>query len=236
VAAIAGVAAFFSPCAFPILTAYTTHYFTALEEPRHKVLRSLYHGSLAGLGIILINLALGGVIGALGAQAPFTADPREDAPPIIAVRVVAALGIVILGLLTLLKYSIFPAGLVNRVMPTVTSERVGRGMFLYGLSYNAIGIGCTGPILLGLILFAGAFGGFTGAITAFAIFAATMAALMLLVTVLIGLAKGPLVKRLIATTPSIKKAGGIVMIIAGIFTLSVTANNLLVRLFFPFLP
>lgn len=51
--------------------------------------------------------------------------------------------------------------------------------------YNAAGLGCTGPILLALVLYALASG---QALLAFAVFSLTMAALMFSVTLLSGLA------------------------------------------------
>ena len=54
------------------------------------------------------------------------------------------------------------------------------GMYLYGFGYNGLGIGCGGPIMAGLFIFALSIGGFSSALFAFIIFALTMVILMLL--------------------------------------------------------
>lgn len=44
----------------------------------------------------------------------------------------------------------------------------------HGLGYSAAGLGCTGPILAGLTVFALSTGGFGTALSAFVVFSATM--------------------------------------------------------------
>lgn len=110
-------------------------------------------------------------------------------------------------------------------------------MYGYGMLYNAAAIGCTGPILLGLMLYAYASGSFATAVTAFAVFSLTMGLLMIAVTALAGIFEQTLIKRMMAITPWIKTAASFVMIAAGIsiFLLTIEGNNLFVQIFFPHL-
>lgn len=237
-----GIAAFFSPCAFTVLPAYVAHYLSGEEHARperaHRsltttILPSLYFGALAALGIIVVNLVVGLIIALLGSATPFTKDPREDIAIVLGVRIIAGFAIAILGVLTITGVTIRIPG-INRLLGPNT---FGKSIFAYGIMYNAAAIGCTGPIMLGLMLYAFAQGSFVGAITAFLWFSITMGALMVLTTLLIGLFKAPLVQYLARAIPMIKTIAGIVMIIVGLTVafLTIEGNRIFVDIFFPFL-
>ncbi|MBI3159847.1 MAG: hypothetical protein HYZ26_09645 [Chloroflexi bacterium] len=112
---------------------------------------------------------------------------------------------------------------IERIIYAVRPKReVDRGstvsLFLYGAGYTAIGMGCTGPILAGLIMHSISFGGQASWI-ALLVFTATMGTLMLLVSALIS-ADGKVWLEL-AGKPGvrIKMAGGAILILAGVFNL-----------------
>jgi len=113
-------------------------------------------------------------------------------------------------------------------------------MFLYGLFYNAAGIGCTGPILLSVMLFALTAGSAAAAFGAFLAFSLTMGTLMTGVTIIAGLSQVLLVRRLRLATPFLHRLGGVVMILVGSYTAISLATGpgreLFVRLLLPFLP
>lgn len=237
-----GTAAFFSPCAFPLLPAYAAYAIEAQQGSR-GLARSLKLGLVAGAGLSVVVLAVGMLIALLGAAAPFQPDPRQDPWWLLGVRVAAGLAIAAFGLLTLTRRT----GVLSRFFHAIqrpqrqtlgSAKGPARGMFLFGLAYSGAGIGCTGPLLLALMLYAFAFADPALALLGFAVFAATMAGLMVLVTGLVGLARSGTLQRLRAATPSIQRIGGAVTLAVGAWTvLSVTvATELFVRFFFPFLP
>ncbi|MCI0563697.1 MAG: hypothetical protein MN733_34925, partial [Nitrososphaera sp.] len=172
---IFGIAAFFSPCAFTMLPAFVANYLTK-EEKEGRLAKTLYLGLMSALGIITVNVIIGAVIGLLGAAAPFAKDPREDIAPILAVRAVMGALVTILGFFTLTGRTI-PLHFIETYL---AKQSFSRSMYFYGVMYNAAAIGCTGPILLGLMLYAFAGGSFIFAITAFAAFSLTMGVLMVL--------------------------------------------------------
>lgn len=95
-------------------------------------------------------------------------------------------------------------------------------------------MGCTGPILAGLTVFALSTGGFNAALTAFVIFAGSMAGLMLLVSGLVATSQETLIRRLKASTPRIKQVTSILQVLAGLFNVFTALNvGLFVRLLFP---
>ncbi len=238
-AAGAGVAAFFSPCVFPLLPGYVT-YDLGLQAGRgNRLVRSVALGAAAALGVIAVNAAIGAVIALLGRATPFQPDPRQDAPAILMVRTLAGAAIAGLGVLTLTGKSL-AGGLLARFVPAPPATgRGARSMFLYGAFYNAAGIGCTGPILLSLVLFAFTAGSAARAVGAFAVFSLVMGVLMVGVTVLAGFSQTLLTQRLRVATPFLHRLGGLVMILVGGYTAVSLATGpgreLFVRLFLPFL-
>ena len=229
---IFGTAAFFSPCAFTVLPAYVSNYL-GKSERKEQFSRSLYLGIIAALGIITVNMVIGLIIASLGAATPFAKDPRQDISVILGIRALAGLLIAALGIAALIGKQ--PN--LHFIQKIFSRFSFSQNMYAYGIIYNAAAIGCTGPILLGLILYAYASGSFATALTAFAAFSLTMGALMVVVTALTGIFKQALIKRMVKVTPLIKTAAAFVMIIVGLsmFILTVEGNNLFVQIFFPYL-
>lgn len=236
----AGIAAFFSPCVFPLLPGYVT-YDLGLQGGRgNRLARSLALGGAAALGVIAVNLTIGAVIAALGQATPFQPDPRKDPAAVLMIRTLAGVAIAGLGVLTLTGRSL-PASLLTKITRTPGAKPPGgfRSLFFYGVFYNAAGIGCTGPILLSVMLFALTAGSTSAALWAFLVFSLTMGALMVGVTVLAGLSQAVLVRRLRLATPFLHRLGGVVMILVGGYTAISLATGpgreIFVRVFLPFL-
>lgn len=238
-AAVMGVAAFFSPCAFPLIPAYMTFQLEA-QRAESRLRRSLYLGLLAALGIVLVNLAIGVVVALLGAAAPFNADPRRDPWIVLVPRVLGGLFVTYLGALYLLNRSL-SLGPLDRLGSRValgdptSAEHPARDSFLYGFIYNVIGIGCTGALLLALI-YAIKIGSFVTALGAFVVFSAAMASLMIAVTALVGLSRPYLLRRLRASIPAVRRVSGAIMLTVGAATVAfvLQGNELFTRVFFPF--
>jgi cytochrome c biogenesis protein CcdA len=112
--------------------------------------------------------------------------------------------------------------------------RPATSLFLYGLGYNAAGMGCTGPILAGLMVAAIASGGLATALGAFIVFAFTMGSLMLIVSLLVGASEETLITRMKSATPKIKRASSYVLILVGAFNIYTAVNlPLFLDLLFP---
>lgn len=230
---IFGTAAFFSPCSFTILPGYVSHYLTKEEAEKGSVAKGFYFGLISALGVITVNVIVGGVIALLGAAAPFAKDPRADIPAILAVRTLAGLIIAYLGLMTVLGKHIEVPYLQKRL----GEISFGKSIFLYGMLYNGAAIGCTGPLLLGLILYTLTLGSFANAFLAFLVFALTMGALMIILTTSIAAFKVKAIQKIAPFTPVVQKTAGYVMLFAGLITalLTLEGNRIFVEIFFPFL-
>lgn len=229
-----GTAAFFSPCALTVLPAYVSRFLGEEREQKHSIVQLVGLGFIGALGIILVNMMVGLIIAGLGSAAPFAKDPREDILPILAVRTIAGLLIALMGYFTLTGRRV-PIPFVQEFL---AQGSFSRSIFTYGIFYNAAAIGCTGPILLGLMLFAFQTGNVQATLTAFTIFSLTMGFWMVLLTVLTGLFKKAAIRQCIAPAPLLRTITGAVMIFVGLSVaiLTLEGNRIFVKLFFPFLP
>lgn len=234
---IFGIAAFFSPCSFSVLPAYVVHQLTGdTGGKERRFSRALYFGFVASLGILTVNLIIGSFVAALGAAVPFAKDPRDDIPLILGVRAFAGLAIVYFGVHAFLDKPLF-IPFLERMLQHARS-RFTQHTFFYGMFYNGAAIGCTGPILLGLMLYAFSTASFLGALSAFVVFALTMSALMIAFTLIIALFQESIAHSITPVLPFIKKIAGAVMILTGLLItlLTLEGNKIFVKLFFPFLP
>ena len=223
VAIVAGIAAFFNPCNFAILPAYITYYSSATEKVKAKKEKKvqrrnvLLFGLVAGLGIVAFNLILGSIIAFLGVGiAKGFALAGTD--PNVYVRIFrGVVGVALIGF-----------GFMNFtgkgfkwhfIAPKAKIKNPLLGLFSFGFFYNAIGIGCSGPILAGLSIFAFSTGGFYSALFAFLIFSITMLILMFIISLFVGSANEKLLQKVAMQTPQIRKYSGLIIILVGIFLL-----------------
>lgn len=240
-AVIAGVASFFSPCAFPLLPASLSFYAKAsghAPQPSRPT-RALRLGLAAAAGVVTFDLVLGLMIGLLGAGAGQLISISGPEPSQFVRWFRGGVGVILiaLGIAQWLNVNLKPGladALAWQTRPNREGQRPAVTLYLYGLGYNAAGMGCTGPILAGLVVFAFAAGGFGAALTAFVTFALTMGGLMLLVSGLVAASQETLLVQLKAGAGRIKQATAVLLVMVGLFNLLTTPNTeLFVRLLFP---
>ncbi len=234
-AVVAGVATFFNPCSFPLLPGYLTYYSSTEKAGRG---RSLYNALVASVGLILFILILGATVGILGDTFGRSLSVAGGQPNEYVLLFRGAIGaaLIALGLSHFFGRGInfhFLSPLGRRFASTRGLGQT-KGLFTYGFGYNAIGIGCGGPIMAGLAVFAFSTGGFTAAFLAFSVYAATMAALMVFVSLLASSAKGTGVKFLRRSTARVQRITAIAQ--AGVGALIIFSSvyvDVFVGLLFP---
>ena len=241
-AIMAGVASFFSPCAFPLLPSYFSFYHQADSDENGTskgVRKTLRLGLAASFGVITFALVLGLMIALLGAglaQGLSISGP-EPSQFVRIFRGGVGVVLLILGVGQLLGWNLKPVfadAFAYRTRP----ERDGKqkpaaNLFLYGLGYNAAGMGCTAPILAGLMIFALSSGGFITALGAFGVFSLTMGGLMLLVSGLVAASRQTLITRLKAVAPKITRTASVLLILVGVFNIYTAVNlDLFLKLLF----
>jgi cytochrome c-type biogenesis protein len=235
-AGVAGLATFFSPCAFPMFPGYMSLFLglntTSAETQsasggtyKGALRRAFSAGSIAALGMLVVFSIIGVVL-------IFAASVVRTYIPYF--LIVVGVALVVLGglLLTNLQYwkivrplqDLWQRLRGNR--PTdasVTPSTAGsKGLYLklfsYGMGYAAAAAGCVAPVIFATIIAATALGLVSG-ILSILIFSLTAASLMIGVTVLIAVAGKRYVNLLKAYTPVIKKVSAGVLVIVGVYLL-----------------
>jgi cytochrome c-type biogenesis protein len=234
-AVAAGIVTFFSPCSFPLLPGYLSLYYNKEQSEERK--GALYRGTLAAAGVATFTVILGLVVAVLGQGVAGSFSISGPNPSLFTLVLRIGLGVV---LITLGAVQLSNLTLHSHTLDSVTSrfytvaKSGNKGLYLYGFGYNAAGIGCAGPIMAGLIVFALGAGGFISAFLAFLVYSLTMASLMLGISLLVTKSKNVLISGLKYSTPKIKKASAIILIAVGAFLIYVTINlQFFVQIFFP---
>ncbi len=203
---VTGVGAFFAPCAFALFPGYISCYVASTGTGSEGAGRSLMLGlSCAGGSTVFFALTGAAITLVGGPISPYLIATK----PIIAVAVVL-LGIVLLADIRLPSFGVPIGGLGPRLPPAAA-------LFLYGFGYALASTGCTLPIYVSIIVLPLTSGFAGAALLTFASFAVAMALMMLLTSVLVGLAKASLLRRLQASTVWIKRASGAMLIVAGLY-------------------
>ncbi len=240
---IGGAFTFFAPCALPLLPGYLGFYFSRKDDEEDgegegkkadedgettqpktpsrgaTLKRGLFGGIAAGLGVVVLFFFVGLLAGVGGALIT---------PYISYIGPFVGLFIVVFGFLmyydvTLPTYKVSVP--INRAVKGITSKVSGgremnsfhAGLFKYGMGYGAASTGCGAPVFLSLLITAVASGGFLAGFGVLLFFGFGMGTLMVIVTIMLSGAKGAMVGALNKWTPTLRKVGGAVMIMAGVF-------------------
>jgi len=223
VAAVAGVASFFNPCAFPLLPVYLAQYYTTKEGEGEKTIKKMIlPGFAAALGVTTFNILLGVTMGILGAGFGKSLGLAGENPsiPVIWLRGIVGVVLIYLGLSHATGKGNPFEKLGHLWHPkSLSQEKKSRfaKLYSYGFGYTLLGIGCGGPIMAGLFVFAFSQGGFADAFLAFVVYALVMALLMIVVSMLIAFSKETLIAGLRQSTVAIQRVSGILLIVVGVF-------------------
>lgn len=225
VAVVAGVASFFNPCSFPVLPAYLAQYYTDESGVRvNNKKKILLSGLIAALGVTVFNIMLGSLIGILGVGLGKSLGLAGEEPSSFVRWLRGILG----GLLLVLGFSHATGRGINfdflqrffQKSHTNKPQTPFGKIFSYGFGYTLLGIGCGGPILAGLSVYALTLGGFSQALLAFLVYSLVMALLMILVSTLIAFSKETLLKDLGGSVVAIKKFSGYLLLLVGLFLIT----------------
>jgi cytochrome c-type biogenesis protein len=203
---VTGLGAFFAPCAFVLFPGYISYYLSSGGGGRDTPGRSLGLGVACAAGSATFFALVGGAIALLGgALSPYLVATK----PAIALAV-AVLGV---GLVADVRWpsGALPLGRVGTALSPAA------GVFLYGFGYALASTGCTLPIYVSIIVLP-LTSGFSGAAAlTFASFASAMALMMVLTSLLVGLARASLLRKLQAGAVWIKRASGVVLVVVGLY-------------------
>ena len=199
-AVTAGVATFFSPCAYPLLPGYVGFYVSSVEADSASVLGAGVRGVAAAVGVLATFALLAGATVRIGYSTLSNITVFET--------LVGAL-LVGFGLLVV-------SGRTPSVSVPLPKRRTGvLGFGLFGAGYALAGAGCVAPVFLGVIARAIALPAET-AILVLSVYGGTVAVLMAATTVATGVGLVSNANRVMAHTGTLKRIAGAVMIVAGV--------------------
>ena len=219
----AGALSFFSPCSFPLLPGYVSYYLskeTEANTPKNmRIKKAFPAGVAASAGILSVFLGLALLI------IPFSQAVKELVPTLIPIT---AVFIFLMGIVMITDYDIswltrpFQNGF-NKVLSIFKKkdaepkENNGlSGQFFYGVGYGAASAGCTAPVFIALLMASMKYTIF-GAATIFALYSVSTAVLMITFTMLVAASQDTLVNKMRASTGLIKKSGGGIMLLVGLY-------------------
>lgn len=196
----AGVATFFSPCAYPLLPGYVGFYLNQVDAETVSIGSAGTRGIAAGIGVLAMFAALAGATVRIGNATLSNITVFES--------LVGGL-LVVFGLLVVTGKS--PS--VSIPLPKRRSSALGFGIF--GAGYALAGAGCVAPIFLAVIARAVTLPAGAGSLIVL-VYAGTVAALMVATTVATGMGVLTNPGRLMAYSGRLRQLAGGVMILAGL--------------------
>ncbi|MFD1572371.1 cytochrome c biogenesis CcdA family protein [Halorubrum laminariae] len=196
----AGVATFFSPCAYPLLPGYVGFYVNSVDADRASVAGAGVRGLAAALGVLATFALLAGATVHIGYSTLSNITVFET--------LVGAL-LVTFGLLV-------AAGRAPAISVPLPQRRAGvLGFGVFGAGYALAGAGCVAPVFLGVVARAIALPTET-ALLVVGVYAGTVALLMAATTVATGVGLVSNATRVMAHADLLKRVAGVVMMIAGV--------------------
>ena len=199
-AVTAGVATFFSPCAYPLLPGYVGFYVNSVDADEASVTGAGVRGLAAAVGVLATFAVLAGATVRVG----------QSTLSNIAVFETLVGGLLVLfGLLVV-------AGRAPSVSVSLPKRRTSVfGFGLFGAGYALAGAGCVAPIFLAVVARAIALPGDV-ALLVLSVYAAVVAVLMAATTVATGVGLIGNANRVMAHAGALKRVAGAVMVVAGI--------------------
>ena len=198
-AVTAGVATFFSPCAYPLLPGYVGFYVNSVEADSASVLGAGVRGVAAALGVLATFALLAGATVRVGYSTLSNITVFET--------LVGAL-LILFGLLVASGRT--PS--ISVPLPERRSSVFGFGVF--GAGYALAGAGCVAPVFLGVVARAIALPS-EAALLVIAVYAGTVAVLMAATTVATGVGLVSNANRMMTHAGLLKRIAGAVMVVAG---------------------
>ncbi|GAB7017241.1 cytochrome c biogenesis CcdA family protein [Halostagnicola bangensis] len=196
----AGIATFFSPCAYPLLPGYVGFYVSQSDGNRSSLSGSVLRGIVAGTGVLATFAALFG--GAYWVGQNILSSMTVLEPLVGGV-------LVVFGFLVLLDL----APSVSLALPKRPSGLTGFGIF--GAGYALAAAGCVAPVFLGVVTQAMSMDLVPAALVVGS-YVGIVVVLMIALTVATGVGLVANAGWIVRHTKTIERLAGAVMIIAGL--------------------
>ena len=199
-AVTAGVATFFSPCAYPLLPGYVGFYVNSVDAESASVIGAGSRGVAAAVGVLATFALLAGATVRVGYSTLSNIAVFET----LVGGLLIAFGLLVVAGRT-------PS--VSVPLPERRSSVLGFGVF--GAGYALAGAGCVAPVFLGVVARAIALPSET-AVLLLGVYGGTVAVLMAATTVATGVGLVSNANRVMTHAGLLKRIAGAVMVVAGV--------------------
>ena len=207
----AGLVAAFNPCGFAMLPAYLSYFLGLESEEETNPAKNILRGLVVGLTLSLGFLLFFGVIGLLAS----TVVSRS------AIESRIAWATIVFGVLMFFLGIAMLAGFE----PKLTLPRMNRGtnsrqlpsIFMFGISYAVVSLGCTAPVFFGTVV-----GSFTNrsvfdGTAVFLAYGAGMSLVIMVLTLGMAMARTEVATFFRRFLPHVNKVSGVFLLLAGVF-------------------
>jgi cytochrome c-type biogenesis protein len=204
-ALVAGIASFFAPCSVGLIPAYLGILLKGTKEvsETERFAKTMGGGLLTAAGIVTLYAAVALLL-------YLAADIIQ--PIIVNAVPYVAIALILFGL------TMFRTGMWDGVAKRMGMGKVDgrKGFYAFGVGYGLAAFGCTGPIFLPVLL-AAFLGGAAYGFFIFGIYAASIAALILMASALVASGHVGGLNKILSKTEAIAKVAAVLVIMGAIW-------------------
>ncbi len=212
----AGLVAAFNPCGFAMLPTYLT-YFLGLDDgdANPSLSKSLLRGAKVGLALAVGFVTVFGIFGLLF-EVILGAGARAVVQNWLWLLTVIS-GVLVLGLGVAMLRGFQPVLNLPKVNMGTGSREVG-SMYLFGVSYGLVSLGCTiGPFLIAVTASTANANTAGASIWAFLAYALGMASVILFLTMALAAGRNSVASKMRSLLPIINRVSGGLLLVAGFY-------------------
>jgi len=211
----AGLLAAFNPCGFAMLPTYLTYFLGLDEGEETSMARSVLRGGKVGLALTFGFLTVFAVFGLLF-EVILSGDASNTVQGWLWILTMVS-GIAILGLGAAMLRGYQPTLNLPKLQMGTGSREIG-SMYLFGVSYGIVSIGCTISLFLLVITSALADTDVAfGALYAFGAYALGMGSVIVFLTMALAAGRTSVANRMRSLLPKINRVSGGLLVLAGIY-------------------
>jgi cytochrome c-type biogenesis protein len=208
IALTSGTLAAFNPCGFAMLPAYLASFVTSDQTDRPlpaRILRAVRVGASVTAGFLAVFSVIGFTFQEIGSLS-------KTVLPIL--TFVIGIALVVLGVAMLFGYE--PKFALPR-LNTDSSAKDTKAMFLYGVSYAVVSLGCTLPIFILQVVSSLQRKGIASGLLNYLAYAAGMGLVVITLTVAVALGQQGFIRNMRKVLPHINRAAAVLLVLAGAY-------------------
>lgn len=204
-----GLVAAFNPCGFAMLPVYVSFFLG--KDTDHSTARNIVRALKVGLALTAGFVAVFGAFGILTSSLLSQGTILDYTP-----YVTFVLGILLVP---------FGIAMLAGFEPKLSTPRLQKGgdsgevlsMFLFGVSYAVVSLGCTIGLFIAGVSSVFTSGGFVDGVSVFVAYALGMGAVIMTLTVGLAMAKTSIANNMRKVLPWVNRISGVLLVLSGIY-------------------